>query len=126
MPVEIKVPSARMLLSSNEGNDYRSLDLEILEGKREQVQKKVQVYQRKIAQAYNKLVKPRIFQEGDLVLKAADHAMKGLHAPKFTPKWEGPYEMVKDKPFRYCIMKDLNTDKVFPPTNLKFVKKYYI
>ena len=115
-----------MLLSSNEGNDSRSLDLEILEEKREQVQKKVQVYQRKIAQAYNKLVKPKIFQEGALVLKATDHAMKGLHAPKFTPKWEGPYEMVKVKLSGYCIIKDLNTGKVLPLTNLKFVKKYHI
>ena len=119
------MPSARMMLSSNEENDSRSLDLEILKERREQVQKKVQVYQRKIAQAYNKLVKPRIFQEGDLVLKVVDHAMKGLHAPKFTPKWEGPYEMVRVKPSGYCIMKDLNSRKVLPP-NLKFVKKYYI
>ena len=56
---------------------------------------KVQEYQRRIAKAYNKLLKPRIFQERDSVLKAAH---EGLHAPKFTPKWEGPYEVVKMKP----------------------------
>ena len=86
----------------------------------------MQVYQRKITRAYNKLVKPRIFQEEDLVLKAADHAMKGLQAPKFTPKWKGPYDMVKVKSFGYYIMKDLNTSKNLPPTNLKFVKKNHL
>ena len=100
----------------------------------------MQVYQRKITRAYNKLVKPRIFQEEDLVnklvkprifqkedlvLKAADHAMKGLQAPKFTPKWKGPYDMVKVKSFGYYIMKDLNTSKNLP-TNLKFVKKNHL
>ena len=95
LPVEIKVPSARTLLSSTQEGGSRLFDLETLEGKKEQVQKKVQNYQRKIAHSYNKLVKPRMLQDGDLVLKAADHAMKGLYAQKFTPNWEGPYEIIK-------------------------------
>ena len=52
--------------------------------------------------------------------------MKGLHAPKFSSKWEGPYEIVKVKPNGHSIMKDLTTSKNLPPTNLKFVKKYFI
>jgi hypothetical protein len=31
--------------------------------------------------------RPRMFHEGDLVLKAAEHVMKGMNAAKFTPKW---------------------------------------
>ena len=44
LPVEIKVPSARMLLSFDQENSSRSLDLKILERIRVQVQEKVQVY----------------------------------------------------------------------------------
>ena len=124
--MEIKIPSARMLLSTSQKGNSRPFDLETLEGKREQGHKKVQIYQRKIAHSYNKLVKPKVFQEGDLVLKVANHAMKGLHASKFTPKWEGPCEIVKFKPTGYYIMKDLDTGKILPSTNLNFVKKYYI
>ena len=74
LPTEIKVPS--------QDENSRTFDLEALEGKREEAQKSIQVYQRKVSQAYNK---PRIFQEGDLVLKAVDHAMKGLHASGKDP-----------------------------------------
>ena len=83
----------------------------------------MQIYHRKITHSYNKLVKPRVFQEEDLVLKVAYPAMKGLHALKFTLKWEGPYEIDKFRPTGYYIMKDLDTGKILPPTNLNFVKK---
>ena len=126
LPAEIKVPRARMSLSAIQDENSRLFDLEALEGKRAETQKNLQVYQRKVSQAYNKLIKPRIFQAGDLLLKATNHALKGLHAPKFSPKWEGPYEIVKVKPSGHCIMKDLITGKYLPPTNLKFVKKYFI
>ena len=75
-----------MLLAINQDECSRLFDMETLVGRKEQVQKQVKVYQRRIAHACNKLVKSKIFQERDLVLKTADHAMKSLHAPKFTPK----------------------------------------
>ena len=82
-PVELNVPSTKMALGGTENS--REFDLEILEDQRAQVQDRVRNYQRKITRAYNKLVRARNFQEGDLVLKAADHIMKGMHAAKFTP-----------------------------------------
>ncbi|PON78256.1 hypothetical protein TorRG33x02_238500, partial [Trema orientale] len=87
----------------------QEFDLEILEDQSAQVQDRVRNYQRKITQAYNKLVRARNFQESDLVLKAADHIMKGMHAVKFTPNWEGPYQIADIQSSGYCTLKDLNT-----------------
>ena len=50
----------------------------------------VQAYQRKIAHAFKKLVKPRQLQKGDLVLKIL-RSLVGDPKGKFKPSWSGPY-----------------------------------
>ena len=82
-------------------------------------------YTHKMQQAYNKRVQVRTFQEGDLVLLVKDHVMRGLHATKFTPNWKGPFEIAEIKASRYCKLKDLKSNKVSMPTNVKFIKRYY-
>lgn len=53
-----------------------------------------QYYQRQIAQAYDKKVKPRFFQEADLVLKKILH-FKEDPCGKFQPNYGGPYVVKK-------------------------------
>ncbi|KAF7151919.1 hypothetical protein RHSIM_Rhsim02G0152000 [Rhododendron simsii] len=72
-------------------HDARPSELEALEERRDRAQANLRVYQRRIARAYNALVRLRQFPEGDLVLKAAPHVMKGKSASKFAAKWEGPF-----------------------------------
>ena len=44
-----------------------------------------------MTKAYGKTTKERVFAEGQLVLKTADHVKRGMAGPsKFSPKWEGP------------------------------------
>lgn len=62
-------------------------DTEALDERRTQAQNNVLTYQRRIAQSDNKLVRPRIFKKGDLVLVAADHIKRDAHTTKFTPNW---------------------------------------
>ena len=52
-----------------------------------------QLYQRHAERAFNKKVRPRVFKEGDLVLKKCNQALPD-HKGKFAPTYEGPY-MVK-------------------------------
>ena len=47
-------------------------------------------YQNRIARLYNRKVKYRSFQVGDLVLKNAKATQKHEHG-KLSEKWEGPY-----------------------------------
>ena len=45
-----------------------------------------------MTRAYAQAVRPRMFTEGQLVLRTAEHVRRNLPGPfKFTPKWEGPY-----------------------------------
>ena len=49
-----------------------------------------QLYQQRMARAFNKKVQPRNFKEGDLVLRKM---LPNVQDPrgKFTPNYEGPY-----------------------------------
>ncbi|KAF4355250.1 hypothetical protein G4B88_028286 [Cannabis sativa] len=100
-------------------------ELELIDERREKAQINLLQYQRRVSRAYDKLVRPRTFQEGDMVLKAADHVMRGMHATKFVPNWEGPYVIKEIKGSGYCTLLDTNTGMTLPVTNIKYIKKYF-
>jgi len=50
----------------------------------------------RVARAYNKNVKSKSFQVGDLVWKTIlPHGMKINKFGKWLPSWEGPYKIIK-------------------------------
>ena len=67
------------------------LNLDLLDEKREQVLRRTEDYQRKMARYYNKKVKPRSYMPGDLVLKKLLPARKNPTHGKLGSNWEGPY-----------------------------------
>ncbi|KAD5960623.1 hypothetical protein E3N88_12095 [Mikania micrantha] len=50
-------------------------------------------YQQKIAKSYNKNIRIRRFQVGDLVLRKAFRNTTNPAVGKLAPKWEGPYKI---------------------------------
>ena len=85
----------------------------------------MQLYQRRIAQAFNKKVKISKFQEGDLVLKQArlvPFDPKG----KFKQNQDGPYLVKKIFPKGAVILSDLKGNEFTEPINLDRLKKYYV
>ncbi|XP_077230141.1 uncharacterized protein LOC143863343 [Tasmannia lanceolata] len=74
LPVEIHIPSLRVLMESQlpetEWVNARYQELNMLDEKRLKALYHTQGYQRRIARAFNKKVKIRELEEGDLVLKA--------------------------------------------------------
>ena len=52
-------------------------------------------YQQRLANLYNRQVKPRTFQDGDLVLRRIFENTANLADGKFQPNWEGPYTIVQ-------------------------------
>ena len=91
-PVEVGIKSPRIELASEEHNDEAlRLNLELLDEKREQVQRRTEEYQRKTTRYYNKKVKPRSYMPGDLVLKKLLPARKNPAHGKLGSNWEGPY-----------------------------------
>ncbi|XP_059627476.1 uncharacterized protein LOC132270310 [Cornus florida] len=82
-PIEIAIP-ATALAARSEVDHFTHL--KALDERRELARQHLKVYQHTLAKAYNKHVRPRTFQVGDLVLKAAKHIMHNTSTPKFTPK----------------------------------------
>jgi len=75
----------RMIKEDND--QLRLQELEALDEKRLQAQQHIELYQARISKAFNKKVKQRIFQKGDLVLAIRrpmimTHKAKGKFQPK--------------------------------------------
>ena len=51
-------------------------------------------YQQRLANLYNRQVKPQTFQDGDLVLRRVFENTANPADGKFQPNWEWPYKVV--------------------------------
>ncbi|XP_074300041.1 uncharacterized protein LOC141631243 [Silene latifolia] len=85
-------------LTDDENDKLRLAELEFLDEKRLEAQQKLQCYQARLSRAFNKMVRPRSFQVGDLAL-AVRRPIITSHKPvgKFTSKWDGPYVAPKQE-----------------------------
>ena len=84
-----------------------------------------QIYQRKIARAFNKKVKPRKIKAGDMVLKQSRAIMFDPRG-KFRPNWEGPYLVKIVLPKGAARISDLEGNEFIEPVNLDRLKKCYL
>ena len=85
----------------------------------------VQAYQRKMARAFKKRVKPRPLQRGDLVLRVL-RGLAGDPRGKFRPTWNGPYIIRELTPEGAAWLTDLDGNQFSEPTNVDQLKKYYV
>ncbi|KAL0401757.1 UNVERIFIED_CONTAM: hypothetical protein Slati_4205600 [Sesamum latifolium] len=91
IPAELGTPSHRVMNFAEECNkDLLKVNLDLIEELREKAFIRMQRYKSTMINSYNKRVKARSFQVGDLVLRRAD-ALKPLG--KLDPTWEGPYKI---------------------------------
>ncbi|CAM8906321.1 unnamed protein product [Rhodiola kirilowii] len=129
LPLELQIPSMRIAiqegLSSDENDKLRLAELEALDEKRLQAQQSLQCYQASLSRAFNKKVRPRSFQKGDLVL-AVRRPIITSHktGSKFKAKWDGPYvvqEAYTNGAYKIVDQEGLRVG----PINGKFLKRYY-
>ncbi|KAL0402721.1 UNVERIFIED_CONTAM: hypothetical protein Slati_4302000 [Sesamum latifolium] len=129
LPLEQQIPSLRIAiqegLTEEENAHLRLEELEALDEKRLEAQQRLECYQARLSKAFNKKVRPRSFQVGDLVLAVrrpiiTTHRMEN----KFLPKWDGPYvvkEAYTNGAYKLVAEDGLRID----PINGKFLKRYY-
>ena len=96
LPLESQIPSLRIaiqeVLTEEENVKLRLQELEVLDEKRLEAQQRLECYQAHLSSAFNKRVKPRSFQVGDLVLAVRRPIITTHHTGNnFTSKWDGPY-----------------------------------
>ncbi|XP_057770207.1 uncharacterized protein LOC130990022 [Salvia miltiorrhiza] len=129
IPLEQQIPSLRMAiqegLTEEENARLRLEELEALDEKRLEAQQKLECYQARLSKSFNKTVRVRSFQVGDLVL-AVRRPIVVTHrvGNKFISRWDGPY-VVKEV-YTNGAYRLLSDDNVrVGPINGKFLKRYY-
>ena len=129
MPLERQIPSLRIAihegLTDEDNAKLRLQELEALDEKQLEAQQRLECYQARLLRVFNKKVRLRSFQVGDLVL-AICRPIITTHKTesKFASKWDGP-----------CVVQDVYTNGAYKiivedglrigPINDKFLKRYY-
>jgi hypothetical protein len=81
----------------------------------------------RVGQWYDKNVKAKSFDQGDLVWKLV--LPIGIKDPKFgkwSPTWEGPYKISKCVHGNAYILETLEGEEFFNALNGKYLMKYYL
>ena len=93
LPTDIQYDSPRVTLyTETEAKEAREDDVDLLEEARELALSRSAIYQQDLRRYHNRKIKPRVFREGDLVLRLVQRKA-GMH--KLSPPWEGPFIVSK-------------------------------
>jgi len=127
MPLEVEIPSLKVLMDSElEEAEWAKVRYEHLNLISEKMIAAIchhQLYQKRMAKAYDKKVRSRVFQEGGLVLK------KLLSLPredqsKWAPNYEGPYVVKKASSGGALKLSRMDGEDLAKPVNSDSVKRY--
>ncbi|GKV00548.1 hypothetical protein SLEP1_g13219 [Rubroshorea leprosula] len=126
IPVEIGVPSLRVTHfdEGRNGQLFRE-NLDLLAEVREEARLRTLVYKQKLANFYNKRVRPRTFKIGDLVLRKAGLTGFETRFGKLAPNWEGPYAVTEVPHPGASILQDVEGKRVPRVWNVNNLKKFY-
>ena len=109
IPAEVNLCSARVDGFNPAHNEQMMLkQLDSLEEYREAATIRLAEYQQKLARHYNRDVRVREFDAGDLVLRKAVGNMRDSNARKLALTWEGPYRVTSITGARAYYLEDLD------------------
>jgi len=110
----------------NENAQVRLVELEALDEWRLMTQQRLEIYQAQMARAFNKQVKFRSFNVGDLDLTIRRPIVINRKTQgKFASKWEGPYVVTKIFPKGAYELSNHEEQVIYSCVNGKFVKKFF-
>ncbi|KAI5395885.1 hypothetical protein KIW84_062172 [Lathyrus oleraceus] len=98
--------------------------LNLIEEKRLTAMCHGQLYQQRMKKAFDKKVKPRVFREGDLVLKKVLSFVPDSRG-KWTPNYEGPYVVKRAFSGGALMLTTMDWEDFTRPVNSDAVKKYF-
>ncbi|KAL0355399.1 UNVERIFIED_CONTAM: hypothetical protein Sradi_3986800 [Sesamum radiatum] len=123
IPAKLSTPSHKVMNFSEECNENLLREnLDLIEELREKAFLRVQRYKNIMTSSYNRRVKSRNFQVGDLVLRRAD-ALKPIG--KLDPTWEGPYKVTSVIGKGAYELEDPEGRPLPRPWNVHNLKKYF-
>ena len=127
---EIKIGSRRIFSQDQlTADDYDILmkdELEDLTGHRLKALVSIEENKKRVARWYDKKVKPKVFIDGELVWKLIlPIGTKSSKCGKWSPNWEGPYQISRSVPSNAYILETLEGVEFPRALNGKYLKKYY-
>ena len=127
-PIEVEIPSLRVLIEANlDENEWirtRYEQLNMIEEKRLVAMCHGQLYQSRMARAFNKKLRKREFEPGELVLKKILPNQENEKG-KWAPTYEGPYVVKQAFSGGALILTDMEGNELGRPINSDAVKKYF-
>ena len=99
--------------------------MDLIDEVRDETSKQMEKYRAAMARYYNKKVKVRRFNLGDLVLRKVSQATKDSSQGKLGPAWEGPYQVIRHSRegsyYLTLIIKGKENNVIPLPLNFKSV-----
>ncbi|GKV37609.1 hypothetical protein SLEP1_g45619 [Rubroshorea leprosula] len=126
IPVEIGLPSDRAGWHGDLNNEQLMREnLDFVEEVREMSRIRNMAHQSRVAKFYNKRVRARQFQVGDLVLRKAGLTNAYSHMGKLAPNWEGPYMVISIQRHGSYRLADLQGRPLSFIWNIHNLRKFY-
>ena len=125
VPTEIGMPTLQTDLPEQSNAKTMIKDIDIADELREVADVRIASYHSRLANLYNRRVKPRMFQQGDLVLRKHFKNTTNPTTGKFQPNWEGPYIVTQAGESRSYALDKLDGTPVPRMWNVMYLKRYY-
>ena len=126
IPTEVNLCSAWVSgFSPAKNSDLMLKQLNLLEECWESTTIRLVKYQQKLAQRYNRDMRKREFEAGDLVLRKVVGNSWDVNIGKLAPTWEGPYRVTAIMSARAYYLEDLDETPLPQPWNAHNLKKFY-
>jgi hypothetical protein len=130
LPVEVNLDAYRLAKQNNLSDvmyhDLMMDNIDEVTDIRLKALKKIEKDKAQIAKAYNKKVKSKSFQVGDLVWKTIlPIGRKSNQFGKWSPNWDGPYEVTKVIFGNSYLLETLQGERLNRAFNGWYLKKYF-
>lgn len=124
LPVELGEPSLQRRIEDIQLNDQElRVELDTLDERRDRAALRAEACRRMVERRYNTRIRPRDFQEGDLVWRKTGEARQTLHHGKLAAKWECPFKVVttlKNRAYQLAHPDGRLLPNTWNATHLKF------
>jgi len=130
LPVEVNLDAYRLAkqndLSAVVYHDLMMDNIDEVTDVRLKALKEIEKDKARVAKAYNKKVRSKSFQVGELVWKTIlPIGSKSNQFGKWSPNWEGPYKVVKVIFGNSYVLETLQGERLTRAFNGRYLKRYF-
>ena len=125
VPTEIDMPTLRTDIPEQSNTESMIKDLDMAYELCGVTVVQIASYHHRLANLYNRRVKPQMFQLGDLILRKVLKNIVDPSTEKFQPNWDGSYIVTQVDESRSYALDKLDGTLVPRMWNIMHLKRYY-